>query len=172
MELKRLKQEIKLREDALPEAEVNPLFEKWQAEKWQESPKLSTLPPRDGLVAHYEFDGHLSDTSGHYHHGHVTRGGVTFGSNVIGLGGEGRRAMESRSPKRQSSLANRKAIYGRRRFQDAVIRRRSSGTVASSSPRLSKASACRGTQLPITSATTCGRGISTRTASASSTATR
>jgi len=88
VELKRLKHEIKLREDALPDAEVNPLFEKWQVEKWHESPNLTTMPPTDGLTAHYEFDGHLSDTSGHYRHGRMQRGAVTFGPNVIGLGGE------------------------------------------------------------------------------------
>ena len=32
VDLKRLKQEIKLREEALPEGTVNPLFEKWQTE--------------------------------------------------------------------------------------------------------------------------------------------
>jgi hypothetical protein len=88
VELKRLKQEIKLREEALPEGTVNPLFDKWQTETWHESPNLSALPAREGLVAHYEFDGHLSDTSGHYYHGRVLRGDVTFGQNAVGLGGE------------------------------------------------------------------------------------
>ena len=54
---------------------------------WPESRNLSTLPPREGLVAHYEFDGHLSDTSGHYHHAQTVRGDVTFGQNAVGLGG-------------------------------------------------------------------------------------
>ena len=39
-------------------------------------------------MAHYEFDGHLSDTSGRYHHAKTLRGAVTFGSNAVGLGGE------------------------------------------------------------------------------------
>ncbi len=40
---------------------------------------LETTPdaPRDGLVAHYEFDGHASDTSGHYRHG-KTHGDVAY----------------------------------------------------------------------------------------------
>jgi len=88
LEMKRLKQEIKLREDALPEADVKPMFEEWQAKTWRKSPKLSASPPREGLVAHYEFDGHLSDTSGHYHHARALRGEVTYGQNAIGLGGE------------------------------------------------------------------------------------
>jgi hypothetical protein len=88
VELKRLKQEIKLREDALAEAKVDPLLEKWQRETWHGSRNLVTLPPTDGLTAHYEFDGHLSDTSGHYRHGSIQRGAVTFGPNAIGLGGE------------------------------------------------------------------------------------
>jgi hypothetical protein len=87
VELKRLKQEIKVREEALAEAKVDPLFEKWQ-QTWPESRNLSTVPPRDGLVAHYEFDGHLSDTSGHYRHAKTLRGAVTFGQNAVGLGGE------------------------------------------------------------------------------------
>src|SRR5262245_14080189 len=87
IELKRLKQEIKLREEALSEAKVDPLFDKWQ-QKWNESRNLSTLPSPDKLLAHYEFDGHLSDTSGHYNHARTLRGEVTFGPNAVGLGGE------------------------------------------------------------------------------------
>jgi uncharacterized protein DUF1553/uncharacterized protein DUF1549/concanavalin A-like lectin/glucanase superfamily protein len=87
VELKRLRREIKVREDALSEAKVDPLFDKWQ-QTWHESRNLSTLPSRDKLVAHYEFDGHLSDTSGHYNHARTLRGEVTFGPNAVGLGGE------------------------------------------------------------------------------------
>lgn len=38
-----------------------------------ETKYLAEVPdaPRDSLVAHYEFDGHASDTSGHYRHGKV-----------------------------------------------------------------------------------------------------
>jgi len=86
-ELKRLKHEIKVREEAVADAKVDPLFDDWQS-KWYESRNLSTVPPRDGLVAHYEFDGHLSDTSGHYRHAKTLRGEVTFGPNAVGLGGE------------------------------------------------------------------------------------
>jgi hypothetical protein len=87
VDLKRLKQEIKIREEAVADAKVDPLFADWQS-KWYESRNLSTIPPRDGLVAHYEFDGHLSDTSGHYRHAKTLRGELTFGQNAVGLGGE------------------------------------------------------------------------------------
>jgi len=86
-DLERLKREIKVREEALAEAKVDPLFEDWQR-KWYESRNLSTNPPRDGLEAHYEFDGHLSDTSGHYRHAKTLRGELTFGPNAVGLGAE------------------------------------------------------------------------------------
>src|SRR5262245_6964732 len=86
-QLKRLKEEIKRREDQLADAIVDPLFEKWRCE-WANSKHLSKMPPQDGLVAHYEFDGHLSDTSGHYQHAKTLRGEVTFGSNVVERGGE------------------------------------------------------------------------------------
>jgi hypothetical protein len=87
LELKRLKQEIKVREEVLSEAKVNPLLEAWQRD-WSQSRNLSTQPPTEGLVAHYELDGHLSDTSGRYHHAKTLRGAVTFGANAVGLGGE------------------------------------------------------------------------------------
>jgi len=83
-ELKRLKHEIAAREKGLPDAEVEPLLKNW------EKTRLATLPlpPRDGLVAHYEFDGHLADTSGLYQHGTTLRGNVTFGSGPVGKAAE------------------------------------------------------------------------------------
>jgi hypothetical protein len=83
-QLLRLKQEIAAREKALPEAELDPLLGEWEKARLMTLP----LPPQQGLVAHYEFDGHLSDTSGHYHHARTVRGDVTFGPGVIGKAGE------------------------------------------------------------------------------------
>ena len=83
-QLMRLKQEIAAREKALPEGELEPLLGEWERTRLTTLP----LPPRDGLVAHYEFDGHLSDSSGHYHHARTVRGDVTFGTGAIGKAGE------------------------------------------------------------------------------------
>ncbi len=50
-----------------------------------EPKRLATLPasPRLGLVAHYEFDGGLSDSSGHYRYGRVVKGDLTFKPGAV-----------------------------------------------------------------------------------------
>src|SRR5439155_19365613 len=52
--------------------------------------RLATMqqPPRAGLAAHWEFDGHLADTSGNYHHGRVVRGEVSYGDGQVGRAAE------------------------------------------------------------------------------------
>lgn len=52
--------------------------------RW-ESDAVATLapPPRQGLLAHYELDGHLADTSGGYRHGTISGGGAAFVEGVI-----------------------------------------------------------------------------------------
>src|SRR3989449_11380245 len=65
LQLDQLKQDIAGREAARPEKVVAALHGEW------EKSRLATLPeaPRDGLLPHYELDGNLADTSGHYQHG-------------------------------------------------------------------------------------------------------
>jgi hypothetical protein len=80
--LAELDQEIKAREERLPESKINALVEEWSR------PLLGTAAPqaREGLTAHYEFDGNFSDISGKYQHGHVVRGDPTFGTGAVGRG--------------------------------------------------------------------------------------
>ncbi|MGH9576386.1 MAG: DUF1549 domain-containing protein, partial [Terriglobales bacterium] len=66
--------EIAAREKAMPEAEVAALQAEWEKTRASTMP----LPPREGLAAHYEMDGHLADTSGNYQHAKILRGGVTY----------------------------------------------------------------------------------------------
>lgn len=79
LQLDQLKQDIAGREAALPEKEVAALQGEW------EKSRLATLPeaPRDGLLAHYELDGNLADTSGHYQHGKTLRGDVTYDEGEV-----------------------------------------------------------------------------------------
>ncbi|MBI1790127.1 MAG: DUF1553 domain-containing protein [Acidobacteria bacterium] len=53
--------------------------------RWEKI-RAATLPrpTREGLVAHYEFDGHLADTSGFYQHGRIVRGEVSYGEGIAG----------------------------------------------------------------------------------------
>src|SRR5439155_960965 len=69
---------------ALPEKDIVALQAQW------EKARLTTMPqpPRAGLAAHWEFDGHLADTSGSYHHGRVVRGEVSYGDGQVGRAAE------------------------------------------------------------------------------------
>lgn len=64
-------------EKALPEERVDSLLAEWE--------RTAHLPPPSGsgLVAHYELDGHLSDTSGHYRHGEEGKGEVTYAEGKV-----------------------------------------------------------------------------------------
>src|SRR5262249_28225319 len=64
----------------LPEEEVAAQQAEW------EKTRLATMPEpsREGLIAHWEMDGHLADTSGGYHHGKVLRGDVTYADGPNG----------------------------------------------------------------------------------------
>jgi len=52
---------------------------------WEKT-ALSAIPgpPRDGLVAHYEMDGNVNDTSGHYRHGSLLHGDLTYSAGPAG----------------------------------------------------------------------------------------
>jgi hypothetical protein len=71
---------IAAKQEALPDKEVAALQTEW------EKTRLATLraAPRAGLLAHYEMDGHLADTSGFYHHGKIVRGEVGYGEGPVG----------------------------------------------------------------------------------------
>jgi hypothetical protein len=65
---------------ALPLEEIRCQMDTWEALR---QPKHAP-PSNDGLVAHFELDGHLADTSGRYQHG-VARGAqVSYNEGVIG----------------------------------------------------------------------------------------
>jgi len=80
----RLKEAITAHEKALPEAEVSKQQAAWEATE------LARLPsaPRDGLLAHYDFDGNLADASGHYQYGRVVKGDLTYGAGAVGRAGD------------------------------------------------------------------------------------
>jgi len=76
-----LKNAICEHETALPNKyELDDLQTAW------EKTALSTIPapPRDGLLAHYEMDGSVADTSGHYRHGSVLHGDLTYSAGPAG----------------------------------------------------------------------------------------
>ncbi len=72
--LEEIDQQIALKRRALPDWELASRQLKW------EETSLATVPdaPRDALIAHYEFDGHLADTSGHYRHPKAVHGDLTY----------------------------------------------------------------------------------------------
>ena len=59
-----LKEEIEALTTVLKEGGADELNQEWQPQALGQFP----VPSHDGLLAHYEFDGHFADTSGNYHH--------------------------------------------------------------------------------------------------------
>ena len=79
-QLDQLTHRIAAAKEAMPGSELETLQAQW------EKTALANLPsaPRAGLLAHYELDGHIADTSGHYRHGWAARGEVSYEEGRIG----------------------------------------------------------------------------------------
>ena len=77
---------IERQTSALEEAMPLDKVDRWVAE-WSK-PALSKIPAAttNGLVAHYEFDGQLADTSGHHKRGDVPRGELAYAEGPAGTG--------------------------------------------------------------------------------------
>jgi hypothetical protein len=73
-----LKEAITQKEDALKAANVDALVA-----EWEKSAAIHT-GPKDGLIAHYELDGNLSDSSGNYRHGRTLDGEVRYTNGSVG----------------------------------------------------------------------------------------
>jgi mono/diheme cytochrome c family protein len=66
-------------EDKLSDKEIAPVFEAW------EKPLLgkTAVAPTKNLIAHYELDGSLSDSSGRYQQGRTINGDPTFVGGIV-----------------------------------------------------------------------------------------
>ena len=67
---------------------------------------------REGLLAHYEFDGSLTDTSGHYQYGRVVKGDLTYCQRGGGPRGRFRRP-NARRLRPRAGLRTASAVRGR-----------------------------------------------------------
>src|SRR5579883_1658007 len=79
-----LKTAIAALEKRLPDAAVAAKQNAWEK---QELVALET-PPHDGLEAHYELDGNLADSSGHYLYGRVIKGDLTWSAGEVDKGAD------------------------------------------------------------------------------------
>jgi hypothetical protein len=79
-----LKTAIKTHEAALPEEGISKQQAEWEK---AELAKFQTLG-REGLLAHYEFDGNLTDSSGHYQYGRVVKGDLTYANAAVDRGAD------------------------------------------------------------------------------------
>jgi hypothetical protein len=77
--LAELKKAITASQHALPDFELGKLRLSWE----ETALKTIPAPPAEGLVAHYELDGDVHDTSGHYHHGAV-QGKISYADGRVG----------------------------------------------------------------------------------------
>ena len=79
-----LKAEIAAEEKALPEETVAKQQSDWEKSARETSRSLVS----DGLLAHYEFDGSLADSSGHYRYGRLTHGDLTYSNGAVDRGAD------------------------------------------------------------------------------------
>ncbi len=79
-----LKAAIAAHEKALPETRLSDDQAAWEKQQ------LATFEARarKGLAAHFEFDGSLGDSSGHYLHGRVTKGDLTYSNGAVDRGAD------------------------------------------------------------------------------------
>jgi hypothetical protein len=70
--------------DAIPEKDVLALENQWREKRAVSMP----APPQQGLLAHYEFEGNLKDTSGHGDDAKAARGDVVYDDGVVGKSAE------------------------------------------------------------------------------------
>jgi hypothetical protein len=73
---------IRAKESALADAVVAPLQSEWERTLVEQEKVVR--PFTEGLSAHYELDGNLSDISGRYHHGRTVNGDPTFDAGQVG----------------------------------------------------------------------------------------
>ncbi len=81
-EQERLKSAIAAHEKALPEEGVSKQQLAWEKGELAGFPVMG----REGLQAHYEFDGNLTDSSGHYQYGRVIKGDLTYSNGAVDRG--------------------------------------------------------------------------------------
>ncbi|MDQ2899461.1 MAG: DUF1553 domain-containing protein [Acidobacteriota bacterium] len=79
-QMEELTREIEVREKAMPETEVANAQADWEKAQLDKIPDAT----RDGLLAHYELDGNVSDSSGHYKHGRTLAGDPTYFAGAVG----------------------------------------------------------------------------------------
>ncbi|HXJ41757.1 MAG TPA: DUF1553 domain-containing protein [Bryobacteraceae bacterium] len=79
-----LKAAIAAHAKALPEEGVAAKQAQWE----QAQVAAVTSVARDGLLAHYEFDGNLADSSGHYQYGRTVRGDLTYSNGAVDRGAD------------------------------------------------------------------------------------
>ena len=105
-------------EDALADKNIAPLQEAW------EKPLLgkTAVAPTKNIVAHYELDGSLADSSGRYQQGRTLNGDPTFGGGIVS------RAV-SLDGQTQLSFANVGSFDARQAFSFAVWLRPSIGKI-------------------------------------------
>ncbi len=79
-EQRRLTDAIQDLNDALSDKNVEPLQREWE----KTLAGRVAVAPVEGITAHYELDGGLADSSGHYRHGRMLSGDPTFGGGMVG----------------------------------------------------------------------------------------
>src|SRR5262249_14727529 len=82
--LDELKIKVAAKEAELPEEEVAAAEKQWMQGKGAEL----AVPAQKGLLAHYEFDEHLADTSGGHQHGRLISGNIGYNAGMVGKGAD------------------------------------------------------------------------------------
>ncbi len=77
-QLEDVKRGTEAAEKVLDEKRIGPLIQ-----AWEQSAQIPPAP-RDALLAHYEFDGNLGDSSGAYRYARLAKGDITYGNGLVG----------------------------------------------------------------------------------------
>ena len=79
-----LQEAISNKEETMFQQGVYTLEKEWQRTRLNAQGLRSLTAPRENLLAHYEFEGNFSDSSGNYKHGRKVRGEPSFGQGSAG----------------------------------------------------------------------------------------
>ncbi|HUS07363.1 MAG TPA: DUF1553 domain-containing protein, partial [Bryobacteraceae bacterium] len=78
--LKQVTADLKVKQKEMTDAAVPKLQAEWEKTGLNQAPEAS----RNGLIAHYEMDGNVADSTGNYRHGRVITGEPSYSAGPVG----------------------------------------------------------------------------------------
>jgi len=86
--LEQVRQELKARAVILDDKTVKTAQDAWETRALDIGTDALPRPSRAGLLAHYDFNGGLTDSAGGEHNGHFVTGDLTYPAGIVGKAGD------------------------------------------------------------------------------------